>query len=289
MKWYFWLLALIFSAVIYKIWFAKANLRADRSISITARQLREVSGLVTSIGNEGHIWVHNDGSRSLRLFLVSADGVLKQTFKFPDVQTEDFEDIAIGRGRDGRAVVYAGDIGDNGSRRKAVRVARLYEPMLGDSVGKNMVDTFFLRYPDGSRDAEAMLVDPLMNELFIISKREETPHIYKTSIEVKSMDTVEMKLVGKLKLQGAGMLKWVTAADISADGTKVLVRSYGNVYYWKRTADEPLEEMFKRSPKTLSHTSEIQGEAIGFSQDGRGFYTISEGRKPALNYNYIRD
>ncbi|HEY0900003.1 MAG TPA: hypothetical protein VGD90_11760 [Sphingobacteriaceae bacterium] len=287
MRWYHWALTVVMLGAIYKIWFAEANLVADRSYEITYREIREVSGLVTSIQNKNRLWVHNDGSRTLRLYLLSKDGILERRFRFPEVRTEDFEDIAIHQEGD-RPVLYIGDIGDNSSKRKAVRILRLPEPKVTDSIKDIRIDSLFLRYPDGSRDAEAMLVDPQTRHLYIITKREDNPHVYKVSLDFTTGDTLEMKRVRKLSIPGAGVLGWVTAADISPDGSQVVVRSYGNVFYWKRRPGELLEETFKRAPATLSHTSELQGEAIGFSRNGKGFYTISEGRTPTMNYNYIR-
>jgi hypothetical protein len=287
MRWYHWILTVLMLGAVYKIWFAKASFVADRSYEVTYREIREVSGLVASIENKNKLWVHNDGSRTLRLYLLSRDGILERRFRFKDVRTEDFEDIAV-RSEGDRSFLYIGDIGDNYGRREAVRILRLREPKLTDSIRDIKVDSVFLTYPDGSRDAEAMLVDPVTGQLYIISKRDDNPHVYKAKLQFGTRDTIPMSLVGKLSLTGTGVLGWVTAADISPDGTQVLLRSYGNVFYWKRKRGELLEEMFKREPEALSHTSEIQGEAIGFSRNGEGFYTISEGRTPSLNYNRIR-
>ncbi|HEY0895525.1 MAG TPA: hypothetical protein VGE15_03150 [Sphingobacteriaceae bacterium] len=287
MRWYHWVLTVLMLGTVYKIWFAKASLVADRSYEITYREIREISGLVTSIRNKGSLWVHNDGTRTLRLYLLSSDGILERRFRFKEYRTEDFEDIAIQADGD-KSYLYVGDIGDNSGRRKAVRILRVEEPGLTDSISDIRVDSMFLSYPDGGRDAEAMLVDPLTRQLYIISKREDLPHVYKSGLDFNRSDTVQMHLVTRLKLPGAGVLRWVTAADISPDGMQVLVRAYGNVFYWKRKPGELLEEMFRREPRTLSHTSELQGEAIGFSRNGQGFYTAGEGRTPALNFNRIR-
>ncbi len=287
MRWYHWVLTVLMLGAVYKIWFANASLVADRSYEITYREIREISGLVTSIRNKGSLWVHNDGTRTLRLYLLSSDGILQRRFRFKEFRTEDFEDIAIQA--DGKeSYLYVGDIGDNSGRRKAVRILRVAEPRLTDSISDIRVDSMFLSYPDGGRDAEALLVDPLTRQLYIITKREDRPHVYKTRLDFRRQDTVSMDLVAKLNLPGAGLLRWVTAADISADGREVLVRSYGNVFYWQRKPGELLEDMFKREPRTLPHTSELQGEAIGFSRNGQGFYTAGEGRTPSLNYNRIR-
>ncbi|HEY1025267.1 MAG TPA: hypothetical protein VGE26_08905 [Sphingobacteriaceae bacterium] len=286
MRWYYWIFTFLIGGAVYKVWFAKANFLSDRSIEIANRELREVSGLVASVRNPGYLWVHNDGSRPLKLFLLKKTGFMERRFKFSEIVTTDFEDIALD-GDPGMPVLYAGDIGDNSSRRKAVRILRLREPLLQDSISDIKVDTFYLSYPNGSRDAEAMFVDPVSKYLYIVSKRDECPFLYKVPLNIRAQDTVEMKLAGNLKLSGTGVLKWVTAADISADGSQILVRSYGNVFYWHRKENETVEEAMRREPDRLSHTSEIQGEAIGFSRDGKGFYTLSEGEHPKLNFNYI--
>ena len=98
----------------------------------------------------------------------------------------------------------------------------------------------------------------------------------------------------RLFFPGQGTDKWITAGDVSPGGDQVLLRSYGVVFYWQRHyragADsskqmEPLWQTLRRQPMIQPYIPEQQGEAVGFSQDGKGFYTISEGRYPHL-YHY---
>jgi hypothetical protein len=252
--------------------------------------LAEVSGLVFSARNPGDIWVHNDGANKIRLFLIDKQGNFKAVFDSKK-RIRDWEDIAIDQGLNGKSYIYAGDIGDNEAKRKLIRVFRFREPSLNDDTDElKDLESIMLKYPDGSRDAEAMLIDPISRKLYIITKREANPHIYSTSIDsLVAGDTISLKKAGELHIKGVKMLGWVTAADISRDGLQVLVRTYGNVYYWKRKPEQSLEQALKGEPVTLKHVGELQGEAIGFTPDGKGYYTLGEGRNPTLNFNRIKE
>src|SRR5690606_29355526 len=77
----------------------------------------------------------------------------------------------------------------------------------------------------------------------------------------------------------------VCAADISPDGSEILIKNYTQIYYWRRTGDETIEETLKKDPVNLPYTTEPQGEAITFDRDGKGYYTLSEennNKKPFL-------
>lgn len=282
------LLILIFAAAVYKLFFLKAAFSARSSVVVEDRRLRELSGLVLSEKNKRKIWVHNDGERGIRLFLIDLSGKLRAQFK-SDKQVKDWEDIALGQGRNGESYIYVGDIGDNYGNRDAVRIYRFPEPLEDSSNDLQNIEEFYLKYPDGSRDAEAMFVDPLDKRLYIISKREDTAGVYYTPLNtLADGDTTLMVKETTVKLAGTGILKWITAADISPDGEQILVRTYGKVFYWKRKPGQSVGEAMRQNPKTLYHKAEIQGEAIGFASNGKGFYTISEGKNPFLNYNIIQ-
>ena len=81
----------------------------------------------------------------------------------------------------------------------------------------------------------------------------------------------------KLYFEGFRPFKWITAGDISRDGQQVLLKSYEKVYYWKRDNNEPIWQTMMKKPKELPYKFEKQGEAIGFTLDGKGYYTTSEG------------
>ena len=273
---------------VYFTWMSKSVPPASSASKIKSSKLREISGLVFSEQNEGLMWMHNDSGRGKRFYLVDKSGVTRAVFTW-DEDLKDWEDIALGPGPvKGKPYIYAGDIGDNTAVRPDITIYRFPEPKISDEKHVTKVEKIIYKYPDRSRDAEAMFIDPLTEQLYIISKREANVRIYKASTHYRDGDTAILERVGKLHIEGLKMLGWVTAADISRDGEKILVRTYGNVFYWKRRPDQTVEEALKAQPQKLTHVGELQGEAIGFTPDGKGYYTVREGKNPYLNYNRIK-
>jgi hypothetical protein len=102
----------------------------------------------------------------------------------------------------------------------------------------------------------------------------------------KPNDTLTLTKRCKLYFSGFRPFKWITAGDISRDGQQVLLKDYVKVYYWKRNDKESLWKTMERKPETLPYQQEKQGEAIGFTLDGKGYYTTSEGvYAPIYYYN----
>lgn len=251
--------------------------------------LDEVSGVVC--GSEGILYVHNDSGDSSRFYAISPDGELLATMNFSGdpkkgkLGVEDCEDIAIGPGPEGKSYIYLGDIGDNGGNRGYVTVYRFLEPVGQRGVIQIGSSALHLKYPNGPQDAEAMMVDAVSRELIIVSKRQDTVGIYSAPIDFRDGDTVVLKKRGGLFLGGTQPGRLVVAADISRDGSQVLIKSYAGVYHWRRKGQEPICETLRRRPVQLPYQMEPQGEAIGFNVDGRGYYCISEGKNPRI-YHY---
>jgi len=202
----------------------------------------------------------------------------------------------MGPGPDsGADYIYLGDIGDNHGRRKYITVYRIKEPKLtAASTAFEYAAPLYLHYPDGARDAETLMADPIDRRLYIVSKREDSVIVYSTPLDFKPGDTVTLTRHTRLFFPGHGTDKWITAGDVSPGGDQVLLRSYGGVFYWQRSYRlgpdsskhaEPLWQTLRRQPVIQPYSPEKQGEAVGFSRDGKGFYTISEGRYPRL-YHY---
>lgn len=253
----------------------------------------ETSGLVASTRHKGILYIHNDSGDTSRFFAISEDGTLNAIYTFQVDHTRkngvrDVEDIALGKGPKGRRYIYIGDIGDNNARRSFITIYRIREPKPGIAAGVSEIavkaDPLHLRYPDGPRDAETLMIDPLDQLFYIISKREDSVSVYTAPLRYKSGDTVMLVKRTTLFFQGNTSAKWISGGDISPDGRQVLVKSYLNVFYWKRNKKEPIWQVLQNNPRVLSYKVEKQGEAIGFSADGRGYFTISEGVHPDVNY-----
>ena len=243
------------------------------------KTMNETSGIAASSINQGDYYVHNDSGDISRFFAISPDGKLISTLYYKG-DAIDCEDIAVGPGPGiKKSYVYVGDIGDNAGVRKYITIYRIPEETTWTKGGNiNVTATpVNLKYPDGPRDAETLMVDPVQKLFYIISKRSDTVSVYTAPLTYKPNDTLVMTYRTKLFFKGYKPFKWITAGDISKDGKQILVKSYEKVYYWNREGNEPIWQTLQRTPAEPHYQQEKQGEAIGFTPDGKGFYTVSEG------------
>ena len=153
-----------------------------------------------------------------------------------------------------------------------------------DSVSHTQAAPIHFKYPDGPKDAETLMVDPIEKLLYIVSKRQDSVTVYSSPLNFKPDDTVVLTRRCKVFFPGYKLFKWITAGDISKDGQQVLIKSYTKVYYWKRENNEPIWKTVQRKPDILPYIQEKQGEAIGFTPDGKGYYTVSEGVYSPIYY-----
>lgn len=282
---YFWALFLI-------LLFCGISLFSKNKMN--SAEMDESSGISVSRIHEDILYTHNDSGDSSRFFAVTNKGVLKETFHFKGDPTitkgvKDCEDIAIGPGPDkSKSYIYLGDIGDNKRERKYITVYRFEEPVISHQISTTLIkgNSVHLKYPDGPRDAETLMVDPIEKLIYIISKREDTVGVYTAPLKYHANDTLTMEKKGTVRFNGVPGLKWITAGDISADGQQILVKSYEKVFYWKREANEPIWKTLQRKSIELPYTLELQGEAIGFNTKGNAYYTTSEG-KNAVIHKYV--
>jgi hypothetical protein len=86
----------------------------------------------------------------------------------------------------------------------------------------------------------------------------------------KTTDTTTASLSGELPFNT------VVSAAMSPDGKEVIIKTYTNLYYWKRQAWESVELALQRTPLVLPYNIEPQGEAICFNTGNTGFFTLSE-------------
>jgi hypothetical protein len=269
--------------------FAKHRLIDNKHLPeshLYSKEMDETSGLVASAINPDIYYAHNDSGDTSRFFAITADGKLKSTIFFtgdvniPKLGVVDCEDIAIGPGpAKGKSYVYLGDIGDNRAVRKFITIYRMEEQKawVKDSITHAEPVRLHLKYPDGPKDAESLTIDPIEKLLYIISKRGDSVGVYTSPLTYKANDTLNLTFRGKLFFKGLKPFKWITAADVTADGKQILVRNYEKVFYWKRAAKESIWQTLKRTPAELPYKQEKQGEAIAFTRDGTGYYTTSEG------------
>jgi hypothetical protein len=246
-------------------------------------EIDEASGLAASHVNPGMLWTHNDSGDKARIFLLDSLGKYMATLWLTGVENRDWEDIAVGPGPDSlTSYIYIAEVGDNAGRYDSKYIYRIQEPVISKrdtTVGEIEKITFSL--PDGARDVEALMIDPLTKDLYLITKRNSTdvyrlPYPQSTTEEI-----VAEKIISGLPFY------LIIAADWSADGNEILIKSNRNVFYWKRQKWESIADLFRREPQVVNYKRELQGESVAFELHGKGYYTLAEksdNKDPVLYY-----
>lgn len=263
--------------------------------TVQTTMITEASGIVASKKNAPVLWLHNDSGHSARLFAINPEGMLLGIFHVTKAHCRDWEDIAIGPGDDpNRDYLYIGDIGDNFSLHKSIIIYRVPEPKVKLSTvtysDKDETDTIIseiqtdqaesieLLYPDGAKDAETLMVDPLNGDIYIVSKRDVFCRVYRAAWPQSTQKPTILTKVA--------VLPWALAVggDISPDGRYIIIRSLTHASIWERPKDKPLWAAFNSESLNMDLVYEPQGESICFDANGKGFFTTSEMEKQPLYY-----
>lgn len=249
--------------------------------NLSGKQVTEASGIASSVPLAGHYWTHNDSGNDPEVFLLDNHASLVATVWLQNAKNRDWEDIAEGIGpQAGKHYVYVGDIGDNHAIRDHIRIYRFPEPskVTPGSYIKLKADELKLQYPDGARDAETLMLDPISKQLYIISKREKEVTLFKTKLLFNDGDKATLEPLIQLPYT------WVVSGDISKDGHHIVIKTLTKIYYWHRNKGESVEEAMKKPAKELPYVVEKQGEGITITPRNNGYVTISEGKKAPVYF-----
>ena len=250
--------------------------REDKGL-IEFSAITEASGIAASKKNINVLWVHNDSGDSARIFAMNNDGKHLGVYTIKNAANRDWEDIAVGPGPDKNTdYIYIAEIGDNNAQYDLKYIYRVPEPVVDENqepvyITLENADIIKFRYPDGARDAETIMVDPLTKDIYIVSKRETNVSVYLAAFPHSLTDTLILEHVAALPLTQ------IVAGDISPGGKEILLKNYDYVYYWKREPQQTITEALTSNQYyLLPYTREPQGEAICWSYNSDGYYTISE-------------
>ena len=250
----------------------------------------EVSGLAAG-STEGVLWAHSDAQGAgAVIYAISTEATLLGTFALDGVNAYDFEDIARGPGpEEGVSYLYVGDTGDNSEVRSSVTVYRFEEP--ADVSGGPILDVeaIELTYPDGPRDAESLMVDPLTGDLVLVERDRADQGVSGVYVAEAPLDTegsTELTKVATLVFGTPPLDGDVDAvgADVSPDGTLALVRTHDRVFGFLRDPDQPLSTAFDNPACDTPAVDEDKGEAVAFALDGSGYFTGGEGSNQPLHW-----
>lgn len=240
------------------------------------KKLDEVSGIAASQSNANVLWAHNDSGDKSNLYLIGLQGENYGKVKLKGISNRDWEDIAISTGPlNGVSYIYVAETGDNMAVHSHKTIYRMEEPDISNAsfpvdLTIYNLDAIRFKYPDGKKDAEALMIDPVSKDIFVISKHETNVNIYRLQYPQSTTKETIAEKVGTLPTTK------VVAADISLNGKEVLIKTYFTVMYWQKKGDESIADLLKTPPTLLPYIFEPQGEAITWKPDGTGYYTLSE-------------
>jgi hypothetical protein len=247
----------------------------SRIVSDTA--LVDISAMAVSRLQDSLVWVCNGHSDHSRIHALNSHGRNIATYCLKKTFQRNWEDMASGPGPDpAKTYLYVADIGDNDTQWAVKTVYRFAEPSAkwrGDSVIDTIkgYDKLDFVYPDTFRNAEAMMIDPLTKDYYVIDKNANHGRVYVARYPqpTGSVDTLEY-----LDSIPYGM---ITAADISASGLEILLKNYFRIYYWKRAPGESvIQTIVKATSQKVPYRREPAGEAMCWSGNADGYFTVSE-------------
>jgi hypothetical protein len=265
--------------------------------------LREVSGLASSVANPGLLWMINDAGNDPVVFGVSAeDGSTRLLVTLP-VDNVDFEDVAVGPCPDlSGPCVFVADTGNNQETRDVVYVYAFPEPTLftlkpaeGTNAARVTLEavwTMPLTFPDGEvPDVEALAVLPDATAMLLFEKVEAdsarifayrapwTPLSPNDGIDNDSPRVVEQ--TGTITIPasvGDNEARRITAANMHWSGTRLLLRTTGAVLEYSADDASAFFDLAERQPRqqVIPPVDEVQGEAVTHDDAGIAWLTISE-------------
>ncbi|KUN07513.1 hypothetical protein AQI95_10870 [Streptomyces yokosukanensis] len=234
----------------------------DHGFTLQDPRITESSGLAASRLHPGVYWTHNDSGDGPYIYAVdSRTGKTVARITLRGIGSpRDVEAISIGPHDE----IYLGDIGDNfGGKWPYVWIYRLPEPK--ELKDQTVTATqYVVKYANGPRDAESLIVHPKTGRVYIIDKKEDGGHLYEGPAALSTSGANIFKPIAPVDL-------WATDAAFSPDGRHLAVRGYlGGIYYdWndgrisrKGRLDVPLQG---------------QGEGVSYSVDGTKLLYSSEG------------
>lgn len=239
----------------------------------------ELSGLAASRLNPGIIYTHEDSGNGPEVYVTNANGDDLGKLILDGVYNRDWEDIACGPGPDDtKKYVYVAEIGDNDAVYKSIFIYRFVEPDLTGANAqtvKHVVPDFIqCVYPTGPVNSETLMVDPLTKDIYIATKQTGESSLYVARYPQSVSSVITLTPLAKFPFDH------LTAGDISPDGSEILIRNTGQIWYWKRQSGEAVVDAMLRKPMDAPYAqNEHQGESICFAVDGAGYFTTSETKK----------
>ena len=259
---------------------------------ISSGEITESSGLAVSKCQKNVFWTHNDSGGGPFLYAFDSSGKKLGTWKLSGTRNIDWEDMATVRALDGRCYIYVGEIGDNDRKRDVHAVFRLVEPVVSadaassskkDPLPVETFDALKFRYPNERHNAEALMVHPSTNEVYVVSKNLRGPAgVFKLKPVFNNSEVQTADPIATISLPALPN-GFVTAGDISPDGTRLILCDYftGFELILPRNA-KSFDEIWAQKLIAFDLGPREIGESIAYAEDANTVYATTENADPPL-------
>ena len=259
---------------------------------IKSNDVEESSGIAASRCQSDVLWTHNDSDNGPYIYALRSTGENLGTWKVQNAESNDWEDIAAYKDKDGKCFIYIGDIGDNELQFGDHAVYRIAEPVIQASDSRSdrksplsteAADAVRFKYPDMKQNAETLVVQPITGSIYVLTKRIAGPSgVYRIKPDFGNPETQKAQIIAEISVPSIpnGVL---TGGDISPDGKGVIVCDYAQGY--ELTLPEnasTFDEIWLQKPEVVDLGDRKQGEAVCYNADGSSVFATSEGKRSSV-------
>jgi hypothetical protein len=268
-----------------------------RAGNLDTASLSEASGMAASAIVENRLYHTNDTwTPSPNFFITDTAGQNLQVVNIEGVSNNprinDIEDMDVGQCGDSWCL-FIGDIGDNRANRPTINILVIEE---FTEVPSSVTPKHYLRvqYPDGPHDSESLALHP-NGDIYILTKeitsllgtapaklyRLARDHWENAGDEVLTLEFVANLDLFALSGTTVNIFSHIaTGIDISNDGQRLLILTYGEVF--EIATDVSLlngETISTETPnKQIEVVTLLQQESISYANEGYSFFYTAEAR-----------
>lgn len=224
--------------------------------------INESSGIIKA-WQDGYYWTHNDSGGSPELYMVNAEGYIFDTLNIDNSINVDWEDLA----KDKAGNIYVGDFGNNSASRKDLSIYKRTAAG-SEKITFEYADQKFSKEEIKEFDCEAFFW--ANDSLYLFTKSWEKG-VKGSKLYAMPDKEGHYKVFPKDQIN---LKAQITGADISPDGSKYALISYGKLFVF----DIINRKIDFKNPNKCIKIGKNQTEAIVFENDHKIIFT-NEQRK----------
>lgn len=213
-----------------------SNWKSERIGTLDTNYVDEASGLAASKVKAGSfLWINDSGAREV-IYASTVNGQISRSVSLSGFSNRDFEAMATGPCFDNKAesCIYIADIGDNRESRTDLKIGVFKENDFWTKSSIAPVSIVRFQYPNRSANAESMLITPDAKALIFTKSKNGISRIFQVEANARVTELGTLDIKNLTRTSGDAVL--VTDATISADGSKILILTYGEILEFNTSA-----------------------------------------------------